>query len=66
MVKGEIGVGSAVAQQKCAEHRDKMTPDGFLSNHAGGISTGQDITAHIVLKATSSLTIPGRTVKLRS
>lgn len=66
-VKGvEIGDGFAVAQQKGTEHRDEMTPDGFLSNHAGGIlggiSTGQDIIAHIALKPTSSLTIPGRTI----
>jgi len=66
-VKGvEIGDGFAVAKQKGTEHRDEMTPDGFLSNHAGGIlggiSTGQDIIAHIALKPTSSLTIPGRTI----
>ena len=66
-VKGvEIGDGFAVASQKGTEHRDEMTPDGFLSNHAGGIlggiSTGQDIIAHIALKPTSSLTIPGRTI----
>ena len=66
-VKGvEIGDGFAVANQKGTEHRDEMTPDGFLSNHAGGIlggiSTGQDIIAHIALKPTSSLTILGRTI----
>jgi chorismate synthase len=66
-VKGvEIGDGFAVASQKGTEHRDEMTPEGFLSNHAGGIlggiSTGQDIIAHIALKPTSSLTIPGRTI----
>ena len=66
-VKGvEIGDGFAVANQKGTEHRDEMTPDGFLSNHAGGIlggiSTGQDIIAHIALKPTSSLTISGRTI----
>src|SRR5690606_34800526 len=47
-VKGvEIGGGFACVEQKGTEHRDEMTPDGFLSNHAGGIlggiSTGQDI-----------------------
>ena len=66
-VKGvEIGDGFAVANQKGTDHRDEMTPEGFLSNHAGGIlggiSTGQDIIAHIALKPTSSLTIPGRTI----
>jgi chorismate synthase len=45
-----------------------MTPQGFLSNHAGGIlggiSTGQQVTASIVLKPTSSLRLPGRTVNV--
>lgn len=66
-VKGvEIGDGFACVEQKGTEHRDEMTPEGFLSNHAGGIlggiSTGQDIIAHIALKPTSSLIIPGRSV----
>src|SRR5690606_17126947 len=62
----EIGDGFACVEQKGTEHRDEMTPDGFLSNHAGGIlggiSTGQDIIAHIALKPTSSLIIPGRSI----
>ena len=66
-VKGvEIGDGFAAITQKGTEHRDEMTPDGFLSNHAGGIlggiSTGQQVIASIVLKPTSSLRLPGRTV----
>jgi chorismate synthase len=66
-VKGvEIGDGFDVVAQKGTEHRDEMTPDGFLSNHAGGIiggiSTGQDLVAHIALKPTSSLVIPGRSI----
>lgn len=66
-VKGvEIGDGFAVVNQKGTEHRDEMTPDGFLSNHAGGIlggiSTGQAIRAHIALKPTSSLRLPGRSI----
>ncbi len=66
-VKGvEIGDGFDCVAQKGTEHRDEMTPAGFLSNHAGGIlggiSTGQDITAHIALKPTSSLRLPGRSV----
>ncbi len=66
-VKGvEIGDGFDCVAQKGTEHRDEMTPEGFLSNHAGGIlggiSTGQDITAHIALKPTSSLRLPGRSV----
>lgn len=64
-VKGvEIGDGFEAVIQKGTEHRDEMTPEGFLSNHAGGvlggISTGQDVIAHIALKPTSSLHLPGR------
>ncbi len=66
-VKGvEVGDGFAVVEQKGTEHRDEMTPQGFASNHAGGvlggISSGQDIVASIALKPTSSLRIPGQTV----
>ena len=69
-VKGvEIGAGFDSVAQKGSEHRDIMTPQGFLSNNAGGIlggiSTGQDITAHIALKPTSSLRIPCQTVDVR-
>ncbi|MFY9179697.1 MAG: chorismate synthase [Venatoribacter sp.] len=68
-VKGvEIGDGFDVVAQKGTEHRDELTPDGFLSNHAGGvvggISTGQDIIAHIALKPTSSITIAGRSIDI--
>lgn len=68
-VKGvEIGAGFASVEQKGTEHRDEMTPQGFLSNNAGGIlggiSSGQDITASIALKPTSSLRIPGRSIDL--
>jgi chorismate synthase len=68
-VKGvEIGDGFACVQQKGTEHRDEMMPEGFLSNHAGGIlggiSTGQDIIASIALKPTSSLRLPGRSVDI--
>jgi len=68
-VKGvEIGAGFASVEQKGTEHRDEITPQGFLSNHAGGIlggiSTGQDIVASIALKPTSSIRLPGRTVNL--
>lgn len=66
-VKGvEIGDGFACVAQKGTEHRDEILPEGFLSNHAGGIlggiSTGQDLIAHIALKPTSSLHLPGRSV----
>lgn len=66
-VKGvEVGDGFAVVAQKGTEHRDEMTPEGFLTNHAGGIlggiSTGQDILVSIALKPTSSITTPGRSI----
>ena len=66
-VKGvEIGAGFDSVVQKGTEHRDEITPDGFLSNHAGGIlggiSSGQDITANIALKPTSSIRIPGKSI----
>jgi chorismate synthase len=69
-VKGvEIGAGFACAQQRGTEHRDEITPTGFLSNNAGGvlggISTGQDIVAGIALKPTSSIRLPGRTVNMK-
>lgn len=68
-VKGvEIGAGFASVSQKGSQHRDEMTPDGFLSNHAGGIlggiSTGQAITVSMAFKPTSSIRIPGRTIDL--
>ena len=69
-VKGvEIGDGFAAVAQRGSEHRDEITPQGFLSNHAGGvlggISTGQDVLASIALKPTSSILIPGRSVNVR-
>ncbi|MBB5320652.1 chorismate synthase [Marinobacter oulmenensis] len=64
-VKGvEIGAGFESVTQKGTEHRDEMTPDGFLSNNAGGvlggISSGQPIVASMALKPTSSLRLPGQ------
>ncbi|CAE6908575.1 chorismate synthase [Vibrio sp. B1FLJ16] len=66
-VKGvEIGDGFDVVNQRGSEHRDTLSPQGFGSNHAGGIlggiSTGQDIVANIALKPTSSITVPGDTI----
>ena len=61
-----IGDGFDVVAQRGTEHRDEMTPQGFLSNHAGGIlggiSTGQHVRASIALKPTSSLRLPARSV----
>jgi chorismate synthase len=66
-VKGvEIGAGFASVTQKGSAHRDAMSPQGYLSNNAGGIlggiSSGQDIVARIALKPTSSIRLPGRTI----
>ena len=69
-VKGvEIGAGFACIEQKGTEHRDEITPEGFLGNQAGGvlggISSGQHILASIALKPTSSLRLPGRSVDVQ-
>ncbi|HET9114017.1 MAG TPA: chorismate synthase [Burkholderiales bacterium] len=66
-VKGvEIGAGFAAITQKGTEHGDELTPEGFLSNHAGGvlggISSGQDIVASIAIKPTSSIRLPRRSI----
>ncbi|HRD72263.1 MAG TPA: chorismate synthase [Aquimonas sp.] len=66
-VKGvEIGDGMAVAGQLGTEHRDEISPNGFLSNHSGGIlggiSSGQDVICSLALKPTSSLRLPGRSI----
>lgn len=68
-VKGvEIGDGFASVGQRGSQHRDELTPDGFLSNHAGGIlggiSSGQPIVVRLAVKPTSSITVPGRTIDL--
>jgi chorismate synthase len=62
-VKGvEIGAGFGVVMQKGSEHGDELSPQGFRSNHAGGvlggISTGQDLVVHIAIKPTSSIRVP--------
>ncbi|MGA9851940.1 MAG: chorismate synthase [Gammaproteobacteria bacterium] len=69
-VKGvEIGAGFAAVTQKGSEHRDEMTPHGFLSNNAGGIlggiSTGQDVLVNIAIKPASSIRLTGRTIDVR-
>ena len=66
-VKGvEIGAGFNSIEHKGTEHRDAMTPDGFIGNNAGGIlggiSSGQDIIVSIALKPTSSIRLPGDTI----
>jgi chorismate synthase len=64
----EIGAGVASAAQRGTEHRDELTPTGFLTNNAGGIlggiSSGQDVVVHVTLKPTSSIQVPGKTIDL--
>ncbi|MGL5291348.1 MAG: chorismate synthase [Vibrionaceae bacterium] len=64
----EIGDGVAVVTQRGSENRDELRQSGFLSNHAGGIlggiSSGQDIIAHVTLKPTPSIAIPGKTIDI--
>ena len=66
-VKGvEIGAGFASVAQKGSEHSDEMTPQGFVTNHAGGIlggiSTGQEIVVNMAIKPTSSIAQPRRSI----
>jgi chorismate synthase len=66
-VKGvEIGAGFRSVEQLGTQHSDEMTPEGFLSNNAGGIlggiSTGQDVVVSIAIKPTSSIRLPRKTV----
>jgi chorismate synthase len=66
-VKGvEIGAGFRSVVQKGTEHGDELTPEGFVTNNAGGIlggiSTGQDITVSIAIKPTSSIRSPRRSI----
>ncbi|MDH4098767.1 MAG: chorismate synthase, partial [Nitrospira sp.] len=62
----EIGAGFASVTQRGSEHGDELTPEGFLSNNAGGIlggiSTGQDIVVSIGIKPTSSIRIPRKSI----
>jgi chorismate synthase len=62
-VKGvEIGDGFGVVAQRGSDHGDELSPQGFRSNHAGGvlggISTGQDLVVRLAIKPTSSIRLP--------
>jgi chorismate synthase len=66
-VKGvEIGSGFESVTHRGSMHGDELSPDGFRTNHAGGvlggISTGQDITVSIAIKPTSSIRLPRESV----
>ncbi len=70
-VKGvEIGAGFGAVTQPGSEHGDELLPEGFASNHAGGvlggISTGQDIEVSIAIKPTSSIRVPRRSINARN
>ncbi|HSB46329.1 MAG TPA: chorismate synthase, partial [Nitrospira sp.] len=62
----EIGAGFKAVTQRGSEHGDELTPEGFVTNHAGGIlggiSTGQDIIVTIGIKPTSSIRVPRRSI----
>lgn len=66
-VKGvEVGDGFDVVNQRGSEHRDELSPEGFLANHSGGISggisSGQTVYARLAIKPTSSIQIPGKSI----
>jgi len=62
----ELGAGFASVTQKGTEHRDELTPEGFIGNNAGGvlggISSGQDIVVSMALKPTSSIRLSARSI----
>ncbi len=64
-----MGDGFDVVEQRGEQHRDELTPDGFTSNHAGGvlggITTGQELRVAIALKPTSSIRIVGKSIDLK-
>ncbi len=66
----EIGAGFRSIMQLGSEHGDELTPEGFLTNRAGGvlggISSGQDIEASIAIKPTSSIRIARRSINRRN
>jgi len=66
-VKGvEIGDGFKCITQKGSEHRDEITPQGFLSNHAGGIlggiSSGQPLIVNLAIKPPASILLPAKSI----
>jgi len=70
-VKGvEIGAGFGAVIQPGSMHGDELLPEGFASNHAGGvlggISTGQDLEVSIAVKPTSSIRLPRRSINARN
>ena len=66
----EIGDGFAVVEQLGSQHRDEILPEGFITNHSGGIlggiSTGQDLHVSLAFKPASSIRIPGRSITVNN
>jgi chorismate synthase len=70
-VKGvEIGSGFDSVAQRGSTHGDELTPEGFATNHAGGvlggISSGQDLVVDLAIKPTSSIRTPRGSIDLQS
>jgi len=66
-VKGiEIGAGFGAARLKGSENNDPITPNGFASNHAGGIlggvSNGDDIILRAAVKPIPSISLEQDTI----
>jgi chorismate synthase len=66
-VKGvEIGDGFGCVAARGSSFGDELLPEGFASNHAGGvlggISSGQDLVVRLAIKPTSSIRTPRRSV----
>jgi len=69
-VKGvEIGAGFASVAQRGTTHGDSLSPQGFISNNAGGvlggITTGQDLEVSIAIKPTSSIITPRASIDVQ-
>ena len=62
----KIGAGFGCVTQRGSEHGDELTPEGFGSNHSGGVlggmSTGQDLRVSMAIKPTSSILTPVDTI----
>lgn len=65
-----IGDGFDCVTSLGSQHRDEITPKGFLSNHAGGIlggiSSGQALSVSIAVKPAPSIRIPGKTIDINN
>lgn len=69
-VKGvEVGAGFSAARLTGSQNNDPMTPEGFLSNNAGGIlggmASGQELLVRVAVKPIPSIALEQRTVNSR-